>query len=236
MYTYKNALTRTIQRHLAPRKLAWGWAALVGVVTMGAVTQLAHAESRLLSRNRVEQPAYEVLQSEGDVELRRYAGKIVARVHVKGNQSRATRAGFRVLADYIFGSNQGGREIAMTSPVEIRPEPAKIAMTSPVDRRASKDGHWISFTMPAKYSLQTLPVPNDARIEIIEVPESLHLTQSISGTPTTRELQRSEQTLRTWAERLGYEVEGTEPTLSRYDPPWTLPFLRRTEQFLRVTP
>ena len=82
----------------------------------------------------IEQPRYQVLQSDGAFELRQYEPMLVAHVEVEGDASGARNAGFRLLAGYIFGGNQGQRKIEMTAPVTQAAAPAgeKIAMTAPV--------------------------------------------------------------------------------------------------------
>ena len=79
----------------------------------------------------------------------------------------AQRSGRR-LAGYIFGGNSRRAAIAMTAPVAQSSQ--KIAMTAPVAQSPGKGGgSVIRFYLPAKWSLQTLPVPNDDEVRLVEV-------------------------------------------------------------------
>lgn len=118
--------------------------------------------------SELETAPYTTLAREGSFELRRYEPHIVARVRVAGDIDSASSAGFRILAGYIFGGNQSRAQVAMTAPVAATPLPSseRIAMTAPVAARPT-GGDWeISFMMPSRYSIETLPVPNDPRIEL----------------------------------------------------------------------
>ena len=84
-----------------------------------------------------ETPAYTVESKQEGFEIRRYEGRLVAEVEVEGDPNTASNAGFRILANFIFGANEARSEVAMTAPVDRRPAEA-IEMTAPVDRRASK--------------------------------------------------------------------------------------------------
>jgi hypothetical protein len=70
-----------------------------------------------------EIPAYRVAQRDGDIEIREYPALVAAEVSVGGERDTAVREGFRLLAGYIFGGNDGGRRIAMTAPVMQQPQP-----------------------------------------------------------------------------------------------------------------
>ena len=63
----------------------------------------------------IEEPAWELVDQIGPVELRRYEPSIQARTPLKSK--RETSGGFGRLAGYIFGDNDGGQKIAMTAPV-----------------------------------------------------------------------------------------------------------------------
>lgn len=186
-----------------------------------------------------EEPEYTLLAQTGDFELRRYDEQLVAQTWVSGDQSAASRAGFKVLADYIFGNNTaptgGSSKISMTAPVTMQPnsndggsESQKIAMTAPVSMQQD-EGKWrVQFTMPSKYTMQTLPKPNNPDVEIVEVPEQTYGVIKFSGFTGSEKVDKKTQELQNWMQSKNLTPTG-DPELARYDEPWTLPFLRRNE-------
>ncbi|MTK63174.1 MAG: heme-binding protein [Methanobacterium sp.] len=135
----------------------------------------------------VETLAYDVEKKDGDFEVRRYGGHILAHVDIKAPFDEAMNMGFRVLANYIFGGNKKRSSIEMTAPVEEEKrksekipitapvteeslkESEKIKMTTPVTEEKTGNIHRISFVMPSKYTMEALPEPEDERIKIEEM-------------------------------------------------------------------
>ncbi len=97
----------------------------------------------------LEKPSYTVLESDGNLELRRYEPYIVAETLVDGDFESAGNQGFRRLADYIFGNNRSRQKMEMTSPVSQAPS-EKVAMTAPVAMHRQGDLYRITFMMPSR--------------------------------------------------------------------------------------
>ncbi len=186
----------------------------------------------LVSR-AIEEPPYTVVREIGSVEIRRYAAYTVAEVTMNGTAEQAGNAGFRLLAAYIFGSNEGERKLAMTAPVTVRPAPAKLAMTAPVTQTTTADGHLVQFVLPRGTTPATAPVPLDSRIRIREIPATelaaIRYTGSWSDANYRKHLQLLETTLR--AQGIAWTGE---PIYSRYNSPFSLWFLRRNEIWLAL--
>ncbi len=138
-----------------------------------------------------EEPPFKLVVEDGPFSVRDYPALVVAEVSVAGDQNEAANAGFRLLAGYIFGGNSPGQRIAMTAPVVQAPrEGEKIAMTAPVTQ-TSEAGRWtVRFTMPAGYTLQTLPKPNDPRVKLLELPPSRMAVVRFSGLARAPEVER----------------------------------------------
>lgn len=193
-----------------------------------------------------EEPNYTVLSQMDDFELRRYDKQLVAQTLVSGDQDSASREGFKVLADYIFGNNTaptgGSSKISMTAPVTMQPnnkksdsESQKIAMTAPVSMQQD-DGKWrVKFTMPSQYTMQTLPKPNNPNITITEVPAQTYGVIKFSGLAGSKKVATKTEELQSWMQTQNLTITG-EPELARYNPPWTLPFLRRNEVMIAYKP
>ena len=117
----------------------------------------------------IEEPKYTIETKNPSYEIRRYEPVLVAETNIIADFDDAGNRAFRILADYIFGNNTAKEKIAMTAPVnQIKSE--KIAMTAPVNMSKSDGGYLVQFTMPAKYNLENIPKPNDARVHIRQIP------------------------------------------------------------------
>jgi len=176
-----------------------------------------------------EEPPFKLVAEDGPFSVRDYPALVVAEVSVAGDQNEAANAGFRLLAGYIFGGNSPGQRIAMTAPVVQAPrEGEKIAMTAPVTQ-TDDGGRWtVRFMMPAGYTLQTLPKPNDPRVKLLELPPSRMAVVRFSGLARAPEVERQTTLLREFIARKNFHAAGPA-SLARYNPPWTPWFMRRNE-------
>jgi hypothetical protein len=183
----------------------------------------------------VEEPKFQVVLADGNFEIRQYAPVIVAETIVEGDWSAAGNAGFRRLASYIFGANNGGRRIAMTAPVSQQTPGSKIAMTTPVAQERRGTAWVVAFTMPREYSLDRLPVPNDPTVQLRPVGERRVGAIRFSGLWNAQRFETKEAELRQWLASKGEKTIG-EPVSARYNPPWTPWFLRRNEILFELAP
>jgi hypothetical protein len=161
---------------------------------------------------------------------------VAAQVNVDENEMRARNVGFEKLAGYIFGGNHARQSIAMTAPVAQSPAQGSqsIAMTAPVSQMAAGNGTWrIRFFMPAKYTLAQLPVPNDPSVSLVEVPAEVYAVLRFSGSRDANAIKDKTTELRDALAGSRWHPTGT-PVAWFYDPPWTLPFLRRNEVAIPV--
>lgn len=191
-----------------------------------------------------EEPEYTVLNKSEDFELRRYDAQIVAETYIDGDQKQASNKGFKILADYIFGNNTAlngeSSKISMTAPVKMQPsqvqESEKIAMTAPVTMQQQPqqtDGKWrVRFVMPSQYTMQTLPKPNNPAVKIEQVPMQTYGVIKFSGLTGADKVDTKTTALKQWMQEQNVQLVG-EPELARYNPPWTLPFMRRNEVMIR---
>ena len=169
--------------------------------------------------------------------------------------AEATNNGFRVIAGYIFGANIAkapvagdaqNEKISMTVPVTVEAEAPrasanvasaaseKVAMTVPVTVEASTtqtDGEkrWrVHFVMPSKYTLATLPTPKNPAVILRQIPPQKLATVRFSGFSEELKVQEQTAALNAWLEKNKVKAIGA-PQLARYNPPITLPPLRRNE-------
>jgi len=176
-----------------------------------------------------ESPEYRVVDRFGEIEIREYEPYLVAETTVDGDLENAGNRGFRIVAKYIFGNNQGERRIAMTAPVsQAMADGTKISMTAPVTQEKAGDRYTIQFMMPSKYSREELPEPNDPRVSIREVPARRFAAVRYSGSWSKRNFDKHLERLLETLSAKGYEPLG-EPIWARYNPPFMPWFLRRNE-------
>lgn len=197
------------------------------VLLIAIVTTASHA---------IEEPQYQLLQSDGAFELRQYEPVLLAQVEVDGEAGAARNAGFRLLAGYIFGGNQGQKKIAMTAPVTqaAAPPGEKIAMTAPVTQAAAGPARWrVSFTMPRAYTLDTLPTPNDARVQFVTLPGDRRAVIRFDGFSSESNLGRHRALLEAWVQQRGLRPVG-DYVSAFYNDPMTLPWNRRNEWWVAV--
>jgi hypothetical protein len=179
----------------------------------------------------VEEPEYEVVKAYADFEVRRYAPTIVAQTVVAAGLEDAGNQAFGILAGYIFGKNRGEKKIAMTAPVAQ--QPAKIAMTAPVAQSAAPEGMVVQFTMPREWTLETLPEPVDARVQLKPVGGRTVAVIRYSGFWSEARYVEHLEKLKAALAREGIAWRG-EPVWARYNPPITPWFLRRNEIWLEI--
>lgn len=182
----------------------------------------------------IEEPGYQVIRKADGFELRRYPGYCVAETEVTGSQADAGNAGFRILAKYIFGGNASQQSIAMTAPV-VQAQSERIAMTAPVVQQPSETpgNYTVQFTMPSKYTLATLPKPDDARVRLREVRDQVVAVRAYSGGWSVKRYEKELVALREAMQRDGLRAVG-EPQWARYNSPFSLPFMRRNEIWIEV--
>ena len=164
----------------------------------------------------IEEPRYEVVTAweEHSIELRSYAPRILAVTTMTQGQNN----GFRVLAGYIFGGNNNDQKIAMTAPVQ----------------RSMDDSAEMAFMMPAEYSLSDLPTPEDDRVSFREAPGYTAAVIQFNGWADMEKAEANWQVLQAFLTERDIAIT-VEPSLNQYNPPWTLPFMRRNEIIVPIS-
>mgnify|MGYP000331856355 CR=1 FL=1 len=183
-----------------------------------------------------EEPKYSVLEKEPPFEVRSYAPMIIAEVQVEGDLDEASGQGFRLIAAYIFGQNKVSEKIAMTTPVTIEEkssQSAKIAMTVPVVIEP-KAGKWtVSFVMPSEYTMESIPKPINSQVQLRQIPVVKKAVISFTGFYNEQKVAEKTLELEQWMKTRNLQPSGG-PNFARYNPPWTLPFMRRNEVMINL--
>ena len=174
----------------------------------------------------IETLKYNVLKKDKNIEIREYKSYIAASVTFK-SKSEFDEKAFRTLADYIFGNN-----ISMTAPVLTKGE--KIGMTSPVLSNEQLEGWTMTFSMPSRYTLETLPTPKNEKVKIHQVERSKFAVIRFSGFMSDYNFNKNTERLKSWLDDNSYNHNNSF-LRAGYNPPWTLPFLRRNEVLIPLT-
>lgn len=199
------------------------------------MTNPAQAESN------IESPSYSVIKSSGGVELRKYDAYLVAEVTVKAKSlDDASSRGFRPLAGYIFGGNQSSDKIAMTAPVTTQSaannsdDGTKIDMTAPVTTQNAGDGLYkVHFSMPKSWTMERLPIPNNADVKVLEMKAEIRLAYRFKGRKTKAKMTAADEAILKFA--MSENLKITSDAISAgYDSPMVPFFLRRWEVMRRV--
>ncbi len=176
------------------------------------------------ARARLEQPQYDLLSRlESGLVIRRYGPRLSARTAMAGDDDGPA---YRRLAAFVLGENRGasgtGEEIGMTAPVEVGP----VGLGLPGAVR---------FFMPARYTAETLPLPDDPRIQIETVPEQVLAVLRFAGSGRGEAAAKWRARLLDALTRAPWRAKG-EPMMFFYDAPWVPGPLRRNEIVVEVEP
>ncbi len=205
----------------------------MGAWSVLLMTSLMLAGCSVLGKRTANEPPYKVLSQDGEIEIRQYGEMIVAETVVEGSYGQTSGAAFSRLAGYIFGKNRAKQKFAMTAPVLQEPVSEKISMAAPVIQEKKGNAWVMSFVMPEGYRLETLPVPLDDAVKLRMLPGRKVGVIRYSGLHSEHNLRNFAEKLTGWLEKNGNRVLSGARAAS-YDPPWTLPFLRRNEVHIDI--
>ncbi len=176
----------------------------------------------------IEEPSYVVVEKRDGYEIRQYSAYIVAETAVSGDYRTALSDGFRIIADYIFGNNTTKTSISMTTPV-IERTSETIAMTVPVVSSAEPSpNRTVAFVLPSKYTLETLPQPNNSAVELRAVSSRKVAVRRFTWYVTEKRIEAQKAVLLEQLKRDGVDVLGTAE-VAQYNPPLSFPLTLRNE-------
>lgn len=177
------------------------------LLTLGILTVLFILMQSFMSRQteQTERQNYTVLLSEGDFEVRHYPSAMLATMRSSArNYRELSGSGFRKIASYIFGDNESGE---------------KIAMTSPVHMSISENGSSMSFVMPSGYDLSNLPKPADPGVVLEKTPDEHVAAIRFGGYASDEAIRRGIDRLETILKKRDIRSHGNHRYLG-YNPPY----------------
>ena len=170
----------------------------------------------------LDSPAYEVLRKTDNYEIREYSAYAVASTRIDSNEETseelmASGKGFNKLARYILeGENVEGEKMSMTTPVIT-------------------DRDTMTFVLPQGRSADQAPTPNNADIAVVNVPKQIVAVREFTGLVTEKEKAKQRTVLEDALVRDGVGFDNLSFKTLQYNPPYTLPWVRRNEVLLAVT-
>ena len=154
-----------------------------------------------------ETQPYQVIKKEKDFEIRLYPPATMATVAMNAKTYKElSSSGFRKLAGFIFGGNQDNKNIAMTTPVHMDISDSISTM---------------SFVMPANYSRDNLPKPNDSTITIKTTADDYVAALQFGGYANDEKIKENTVKLKSALEASGVEYFGNYRFLG-YNAPYQL--------------
>ena len=162
--------------------------------------------------SKIEKHNYTVVKKYDDFEVRDYESALFSSVVLSDSTyENSSNKGFRILAGYIFGGNENGEKIAMTSPVAME----------------LGDSMKMSFMVPTRYEEQDLPKPNNEKIFFERKKGSRMAAIRFGGWANDQRIEKYKNKLIEALKKEGISHSGNFVYLG-YNPPYAL-IARRNE-------
>ena len=131
---------------------------------------------------KTETQPYRALLSKDNFEIRFYPAVTMATITSSAKSYKELgNSGFRKLAGYIFGGNEGGQKISMTTPVHMD-----------INDTAST----MSFVMPSTYNPQNLTKPDNQEVIIKTVPDEYVAAIKFGGYANDEDISKNTEKLK----------------------------------------
>lgn len=195
---------------------------------ISSLFNLLGASFSVMGIRNSKEAGYRVLSEDGNIQIRLYQPMLVAETEIAADYSQAGKIGFNRLAGYIFGGNEQKQEIAMTTPVFRAPVKPIETLPTTIQSTSETNQWMMSFVMPPNYDLTTLPQPSDPLVILKSIPAKKVATLRYSGSLNQERITEYSQILLAWLDERDIK-RSSNPRSAAYDPPWTIPSLRRNE-------
>jgi hypothetical protein len=164
--------------------------------------------------SRYDTPDYQVVEKDGIFEIRKYDTFYTS--SVKENDLRGY-SGFGLLFSYISGDNVKNEKMAMTIPV-----------INTFDEHLSME-----FVIP-KDKMNEIPKPTNDKLAIKRYEEHFAAVIKFSGSTGEANVKNQLHKLQNWITKKNLVIVGPFQ-LARYNPPFSIPFLRKNEIMITIT-
>lgn len=186
-------------------------------VFMLAFITLMISGCSVFGESGVEIAPYKVLEKEEAFELRHYELLVLVTTPMSGLNEQNNP--FSKLFGYISGENADTQEIAMTAPVFMD--------------QGNNQSETMSFVLPASFSYEDAPKPQDPSVKLEKIEDYTVATATFSGFLKQVNIQKHKALLESWIEKKEFKIKGPAKAAG-YNPPFTIPALRRNEILIPV--
>lgn len=150
---------------------------ILGVIILAFIVVQVYA---LKGQSGIETYSFKVEKTYETFEIRNYEATLFTMVKLPPSEYKtASGQGFRLLAGYIFGGNEGNEKIAMTSPVTMSLEDSMTMM----------------FMVPKQYKREDLPKPNESQVKFHVEPEKRVAAITFGGWADDEKIEKYKQQL-----------------------------------------
>ena len=161
---------------------------------------------------------FKLIEADGAFSLRHYEQLVLVGTKMPEGM-RGASGPFRRLFDYISGNNEKKEQIAMTAPVFL-------------DQMGQTTGY-MSFVLPDDLNLKTAPPPLDLGVKLTKLSDYTVAVVTFSGFLNQITISTNKTLLENWIVERDLKITGPAKAAG-YNPPFTLPFLRRNEVFIPI--
>lgn len=181
------------------------------------LTTLMQAGCSVFGHSNVETAPYSLLEKDDAFEIRHYQRLVLVSTPMSGMSEQSSP--FYRLFNYISGNNRDSQEIPMTAPVFMD--------------QVNGDSETMAFVLPASFSKVDAPQPIDPAVTLEQLQDYTVASVRFSGLLSTENIRRHEAKLLAWIKERDLQVIGGSKAAG-YNPPFTIPFLRRNEVLIPV--
>ena len=190
---------------------------VIGIITVLLIVFQIYTT---MATKKSETQLYKVIRKEKEFEIRFYPSATMAVITSSAKTYKELgSSGFTKLATYIFGGNKDKKQIAMTSPVHMDISDTISSM---------------SFVMPANYTKDNLPLPNNSEVAIQTSPDEYVAAITFGGFASNENIQKHISILGKSLNENNLPYDGNFRYLG-YNPPYQL-FGRRNEIIVALIP
>lgn len=176
------------------------------------------------------EPPFAIVERVGELEIRQYGPRMAVEVHVVGAEDAARVVAVERLTGFVGGANLRGEEVPVSLPVAQRAEGTGRG-AAPGEARL-----WaVRIHLPLRATEANVPSPNDSALRVRKLPAKTFAVLRFTGVPRPAKTAERRAALAAELAASGWQPAGAAEAWF-YDPPWTVPALRRNEIAVPVAP